>query len=172
MKQVEILKFTTNDIGRLQQISRQTFTETFASVNSTENMKKYLDEEFSIEKLLSELSDGNSEFYFATYDKDVVGYLKLNFGQAQTELQSDLGVEIERIYVLREFQGKNLGQDLFNKALEIAGNKNADYIWLGVWEENLKAIKFYERNGFQTFDKHLFKLGSEMQTDLMMKLAL
>ena len=86
--------------------------------------------------------------------------------------QNKSAVEIERIYVLPEFQGKDVGKQLYNKALEIAQQKNAEFMWLGVWEENPRAISFYKKNGFVEFDKHIFKLGDDEQTDIMMKLAL
>jgi ribosomal protein S18 acetylase RimI-like enzyme len=135
-------------------------------------MTKYLEEGFSIEKLTTELNDKNSEFYFAILDNNVIGYLKLNFGQSQTELQDDKALEIERIYVSKEFHGKNVGQLLYKKAIQIAREKKADYVWLGVWEENPRAINFYKKNGFIEFDKHFFKLGNDEQTDIMMKLKL
>lgn len=135
-------------------------------------MTKYLDEYFSVEKLTAEFNNKSSEFYFATIGKNVIGYLKLNFGQAQTELQDGNALEIERIYVLKEFHGKGVGQLLYDKALQIARQKNVDYVWLGVWEENRRAINFYTKNGFVEFDKHIFKLGNEEQTDKMMKLSL
>lgn len=172
MEQIEIEQVTLNDIEELQQIGRQTFYETFSAGNTEENMTNYLNEGFSIEKLTAELNDKNAEFYFATVDKNVVGYLKLNFGQSQTELQDDKALEIERIYVLKEFHGKKVGQVLYEKAINIAKQKNADYVWLGVWEENPRAISFYKKNGFVEFDKHIFKLGDDEQTDIMMKLKL
>jgi ribosomal protein S18 acetylase RimI-like enzyme len=172
MTDIEIQKVTLNDIDRLQKIGRQTFYETFSAGNSEENMTKYLAEGFSIEKLTTELSDNNAEFYFATLDDNVIGYLKLNFGQSQTELQDDKGFEIERIYVLKDFHGKSVGQILYDKAIEVAKLKNSDFVWLGVWEENPRAINFYKKNGFIEFDKHIFKLGNDEQTDIMMKLKL
>ncbi len=135
-------------------------------------MTKYLDEYFSVEKLTVEFKNKSSEFYFATIGKNVIGYLKLNFGQAQTELQDEKALEIERIYVIKEFHGKDVGQLLYDKALQIAKQKIVEYIWLGVWEENRRAINFYTKNGFVEFDKHIFKLGNEVQTDKMMKLSL
>lgn len=161
-----------NDISQLQKIGRQTFAETFSAVNTEENMRKYLEESFSNEKLISELTDKNAEFYFAEFDNHVIGYLKLNFGQSQTELKDNKAVEIERIYVLRGFHGKRVGQLLYEKAIQIAKQINADYIWLGVWEENLRAISFYKKNGFVEFNKHIFKLGNAEQTDIMMKLKI
>ncbi len=135
-------------------------------------MKKYLDEDFSLEKLTAEINNKNSEFYFAKLDNNVIGYLKINFGSSQTELKDDKALEIERIYVLKEFHGKNIGQLLYNKAMQISRQKKADYIWLGVWEENPRAINFYKKNGFMEFDRHIFKLGNDEQTDIMMKLKL
>ena len=172
MTGVDIQKVTIENVVLLQKIGRETFFETFADGNTEENMNKYLDEGFSISKLSTELNDINAEFYFAKLNDDIIGYLKLNFGQSQTELQEFNALEIERIYVLKEFHGKSVGQILYNKALEIAKQKSVDYIWLGVWEENHIAIHFYKKNGFVAFDKHIFKLGNDKQTDIMMKLKL
>lgn len=170
MANIEIRKVTLKDIDQLQRIGRLTFQETFSASNSEENMKNYLEEGFSEEKLTAELKDENSEFYFATLDDEVIGYLKLNFGESQTELKDNKALEIERIYVSKEFQGKSVGQLLYDQAIQIAKQKNSDYVWLGVWEENPRAIRFYKKNGFVAFDKHIFKLGDDGQTDIMMKL--
>lgn len=172
MANVEIKKVNINDIDQLQKIGRQTFYETFSAGNSEDNMKKYLEEGFSFEKLTNEINDTNSEFYFAVFETNVVGYLKINFGQSQTELQDEKAIEIERIYVLKDFHGKSVGQMLYDKAIQISRQKSADFIWLGVWEENPRAIRFYKKNGFVEFDKHIFKLGNDEQTDIMMKLKL
>lgn len=172
MNSIEIIKITISDITELQRIGRQTFKETFADSNSEENMKSYLEEDFSLEKLAKEVNNENSEFYFAKIDNEIIGYLKVNFGESQTELKDSKALEIERIYVSKEFHGKSVGQLLYDKAIEIAKQKNSDYVWLGVWEENPRAISFYKKNGFVEFDKHIFKLGDDEQTDIMMKLKL
>ena len=169
---IEIIKVELKYIDKLQEISKQTFSETFSDGNTEENMTKYLDEGFSIEKLSAELNDKNAAFYFATINANVIGYLKHNFGQSQTELQDDKGLEIERIYVTKEFHGKKVGQVLYEKALEIAKLNNSEFVWLGVWEGNPRAINFYNKNGFVEFDKHIFKLGNDKQTDIMMKLKI
>jgi ribosomal protein S18 acetylase RimI-like enzyme len=172
MNEIVINKIGNEQIDQLQQIGRQTFSETFAESNSAENMAKYLEDAYSYEKLSAELNDPNSLFYFAMMGQDVIGYLKLNFGASQTELKDNDALEIERIYVLKSFQGKRVGQLLFDKAIQIAKEQNAEFVWLGVWEENKKAIQFYTRNGFVEFDQHVFVLGDEAQTDIMMKLEL
>ena len=172
MKDIKIQKVTLNDISQLQKIGRQTFSETFSGDNSEEDMKKYLDENFSTEKLTDELNNKNSEFYFAKFEDTVIGYLKLNFGESQTELKDNKALEIERIYVPKEYHGQSVGQILYEKAIQVAKQKDTDYVWLGVWEENLRALSFYKKNGFVEFDKHIFKLGNDEQTDIMMKLQL
>ncbi|PXY47386.1 GNAT family N-acetyltransferase [Flavobacterium hydrophilum] len=172
MNNIDIKKISIKEIDQLQKIGRQTFQETFSESNSEDNMKSYLETGFSNEKLTAELTDENSEFYFAILENKVIGYLKINFGVSQTELKDNKALEIERIYVSKEFHGKSVGQLLYNKAIEIANHKKSEYVWLGVWEENQRAIKFYEKNGFVEFDKHIFKLGNDEQTDIMMKLQL
>ncbi len=132
-------------------------------------MEKYLEEGFSLTKLKAEIDDPNAEFFFATLDNNIIGYLKLNIGQSQTEITNVNALEIERIYVLKEFHGQNIGQQLFEKAIERAYAQKVNFIWLGVWEENKRAIQFYTKNGFVAFDKHIFKLGDDEQTDIMMK---
>lgn len=158
------------ELEQLQQVARQTFRETFAEVNTPENMCKYLDERFSTAQLGAELQNPQSEFYVATMGERVIGYLKLNYGAAQTELQEEGALEIERIYVIGEFHGKQVGQLLYDRAIGIAREKGASYVWLGVWENNKRAIAFYRKNGFVAFDTHTFILGDERQTDLLMKI--
>lgn len=172
MENITIQGVTVNDLAQLQKIGRKTFSETFSSGNTEENMNKYLVEGFSKEKLREELNNENSEFYFAVLDEKVIGYLKLNFGSSQTEIQDSISLEIERIYVLQEYYGKKVGQVLYEKALQVAEDKKVNYVWLGVWEENPRAIRFYQKNGFVEFDKHIFVMGDEEQTDIMMKKTL
>lgn len=169
MRNMEIKRITVSDIKLLQEIGIKTFNETFSVGNTEENMTKYLEEGFSEEKLTSELNNEYSEFYFAVIDDKVVGYLKLNFGSSQTELQDSISLEIERIYVLQQYHGKKVGQVLYEKAMQVAEDKKVNYVWLGVWEENPRAIRFYQKNGFVEFDKHIFRLGDDEQTDIMMK---
>ena len=169
---MKIRKINIDDLETLRNLSIQTFKETFEEVNTEEDMQKYLDENLSIEKLKTELENPNSEFYFAENNDEILGYLKLNFKDAQTEKLEENHFEIERIYVLKAFLGQKIGQILFDKAIEIGREKNLEYVWLGVWEENHRAIRFYEKNDFEIFGKHDFVLGKDVQTDLLMKLKL
>ena len=169
---MEIQKLTVADAVALQSISVQTFSETFTEDNTEENLAKYLADAFNITRLTEELNNPESQFYFAVLNDTVIGYLKINLGQAQTELKEANGLEIERIYVLKEFHGKGIAAALYQKAIAIACQQNCTYVWLGVWEENKRAIGFYTKNGFAEFDRHIFMVGDDAQTDIMMKLLL
>jgi ribosomal protein S18 acetylase RimI-like enzyme len=169
---VEISLIQPNEINELQKFSKETFVEAFSNQNTEENMQKYLEENLSIQQLTNELLNSESSFYFARMDEKIIGYLKVNFGKAQTDFKEDDSIEIERVYVMVEFHGKEVGKKLLDKAIEISREQNAKSVWLGVWEKNYKAIRFYHKNGFVEFGKHPFILGDDIQTDILMKLQL
>ena len=165
---IQIKKCTVDDLLILQEISIETFNDTFKDQNSPENMKAYLERAFNVKQLQSELANHSSEFYFIYLDGQQAGYLKVNSNEAQSENISDESLEIERIYIRNKFQGKGLGKYLINKAEEIAINKKKKSIWLGVWEKNENAIKFYEKQGFVQTGAHSFYMGDEEQLDYIM----
>lgn len=169
MQEIIIQRIGTENVEQLQKIAEQTFFDTFSQHNTAENMTQYMATGFTIDKLTAEIENNNSEFYFALSENEVIGYLKINTGDAQTELLDINAFEIERIYVSNDFHGKKVGQILYDKALEIAKERDASYVWLGVWEENPRAIQFYKKNGFVEFDQHIFKFGNEEQADIMMR---
>ena len=172
MSSITIKKATISDLEVIQEISKQTFMETFADVNSAENMENYVQDNFNSAQVASEINNRESAFYLASLENETVGYLKLNFGNAQTEMVNKQAIEIHRIYVSKAFLGKKIGQLLLDEAKKIAQQSGADYLWLGVWEENYRALQFYRKNGFVEFDKHIFTLGNEQQTDLLMQLEI
>lgn len=121
---VNIVHIKPQDVVLLQQISRQTFIETFSEHNTAEDMQVYLNNNLSEQKLLSELNHPESEFYAKYLNNKAVAYLKINFGQAQTEQNLIDAMEIERLYVLKEYQGKQIGLKLLIKAIKIAHSKS------------------------------------------------
>lgn len=165
---IKIKKCRLADIDKLQEISYQTFNETFKHQNSSENLKAYLEKAFNFEQVEKELSNVSSEFYFACFDNELAGYLKINIDDAQSEKIDDDSLEIERIYVKSKFQKHGLGKKLLNKALEMANKENKKMVWLGVWEKNENAINFYKKMGFIQTGAHSFFMGDEEQTDLIM----
>jgi ribosomal protein S18 acetylase RimI-like enzyme len=172
MEQVKISSASLPDLETIQIIGRQTYLDTFKNSNTEADMRKYLEESFSEQNLRTEIGNPNSWFFIAWENETPVGYLKINTGKAQTELQDSSSLEIQRIYVKSSHHGKKVGQLLLDKALAIALSQNKNYLWLGVWEQNPRAIRFYEKNGFVAFDKHLFKMGNDEQTDILMKKTL
>lgn len=172
MESFLIKECNLNDIEKIKYISEKTFYETFSEENTKEDIDNYLKENFSYEQLESEIKNDNSKFFIVENDKDVVAYMKLNLDKAQTETGHTNTIEVQRVYVSLEFKGKQVGKKLIQKAIEIGKNNNLRYIWLGVWENNINAIKFYEKLGFEKFDSHIFKLGEDEQTDNLMKLLL
>jgi GNAT superfamily N-acetyltransferase len=172
MEGVQIVKVQNEEVDKLQRLSTQTFVETFAPYNSEADMQDYLTKSFNLITLKQELVNPNSQFYFAVLNTNPIGYLKVNMGPAQSDVNDASSLEIERIYVLKSYLGKKVGQGLFKKAFAIAKEFQKKYIWLGVWEKNERALEFYKKNGFVAFDKHVFNLGTDEQTDILMKLDL
>lgn len=166
---MRITSLTVSDVSILRGIARDTFIETFSEANKAEDMERYLTENFSEEQLARELSNPNSFFYVAEVNGHVVGYLKLNTARAQTEPQAADALEIERIYVLGSYHGGGVGQALYHHAMSVAEDRKASYVWLGVWEHNHRALRFYAKNGFIAFGTHIFQLGNDQQTDILMK---
>lgn len=168
METIHVKQAFSAQLAALQKLGRQTFYETFASSNTRENLEAYMEESFNTLQLQKELADPDSQFFIAYDHEQAIGYLKINTGAAQTEPLPN-ALEIQRIYVLKNYLGKAIGQLLFNKAVEVAKEKKVDSIWLGVWEKNARAIQFYKKNGFVEFDRHIFQLGDDPQTDLLMR---
>lgn len=169
MPQLTLKPLTPSDLPTLQEVSISTFVETFAHLNSEESMRKYLEECLSLSKLTEEFNTGGSEFFFAMMGEEVIGYLKINTGKAQTEPVEN-ALEVERIYIRKEYQGIKSGKFLLDHAFRSAREKGLKTVWLGVWEKNTKAIGFYERHGFTRFGQHIFMLGEEEQGDIVMKM--
>lgn len=170
MSEFKIRKLFVKDLSQLREISIRTYRQAFDESNTEQNMLDYINTSFSEEKLTLELQNPYSEFFFVEHEDKPIGYLKLNLGKAQNEFKEDDALEIERIYVDEAFHGKRIGQLLFDHCIAFAKEKGVKYAWLGVWEHNTKAMKFYEKNGLEVFDQHPFRMGDEVQTDLLMKL--
>lgn len=169
---IRTIKCTLEDTHKLQEISYETFSDTFKDQNSPENMNAILERAYNFIQLEKELSNPSSDFYFVYFNEELAGYLKLNIHDAQTEDMGDESLEIERIYIKRAFQKHWLGRFMLNQAMEMAISRNKNKIWLGVWEKNENAIAFYKKMGFFQSGSHSFFMGDDEQTDLIMALTL
>jgi len=164
-----IRECSISDLPILQKISRETFQSTFGDMNTQENMNAYLEEAFHPERLKRELENEGTSFYFIYENEELAGYLKLNESEAQTDVHDPASLELERIYVAGSFQGKGVGRRLMEKAVAEAARRKKTYLWLGVWEKNKKALAFYEKNGFYLMGTHAFVMGTEVQTDYLLR---
>ena len=160
------------DLHALKEVSESTFAVAFARFNTPEDMHEYMSEAFAIDRISKELSDPDVAYYFAEVQGKIAGYIKLNARQAQTDLQDPHSLELERIYVLQAYQNQGIGQSLLTEAIRLAKEEGCHYLWLGVWDQNEGAIRFYQRHGFRTFGKHDFFLGKDRQSDYLMRYEL
>ncbi|WP_040203385.1 GNAT family N-acetyltransferase [Neobacillus jeddahensis] len=165
---INLKKCTLEDSRKLQEISYETFNETFNHQNSPENMNAYLERAFNLTQVEKEISNLSSQFFFVYFNHEVAGYVKVNTDDAQSEEMGDESLEIERIYIKKQFQKHGLGKYLLNKAMEIARERDKKKIWLGVWEKNENAMAFYKKMGFVQTGAHSFYMGDEEQIDFIM----
>lgn len=152
------------EIHLLRELGEATFRETFKDQNTTENLEAYLAKSFALTTIQAQYDNTNTDFYFARVNDEVLGYLKLNYTTGK--------VEIERIYVKQAAQGQKIGKALFEFSLGIARSRSAEWLWLGVWQENKNAVDFYAAKGLEVFDTRKFKLGNELQDDFLMRLRI
>ena len=169
---IKIRIATFQDVETVLQIASQGFAETFREQNTEEDLKLYLTNSFSLEKMAKEFEEPNVTFFLAEYDGKLVGYAKLHTEENPPELAGRNHIELQRIYVLKEYHSKRIGKELMAVSIDIARKNNFDVLWLGVWEHNLKAIAFYKKWGFERFSQHDFYLGTDKQLDHLMKLEL
>jgi GNAT superfamily N-acetyltransferase len=169
MNTFQLIQVTHDHIEILRQLSIVTFTATYAQYNTPEDMQQYIATEFSVEKLGADVTGGDSAFYLALDRQTPIGYIKVNYAPSQTDLHDPESLELERIYVLKDYQGKKAGQFLLDAALAIALKNDLNYLWLGVWDKNTNAQQFYAKNGFVPFGTHTFLLGSDEQLDILLK---
>jgi ribosomal protein S18 acetylase RimI-like enzyme len=164
-----IREATVEDARLIANISHQTFYETFAAHNSKEDMDKFLNQQFTKGKLIMEVGARGNIFLLA-YDDDIVaGYIKLRDERVPPAMGTVAAMEVARIYAMKNQIGKGVGSFLMQSCIDIAKKKNKEWLWLGVWEKNQRAIEFYTKWGFEKFDETDFLLGDDMQRDWLMK---
>ena len=169
MPMIEMAQST--DVNTIRDLSIATFAETFASLNTEEDMEQYNERHFSTDELQREIDNPDSTFVVAKVDGVPAGYMKVNVGDAQTEEMLGNRMEVQRLYILRQYKRNGLGARFMHSAFDMARAQGKSVIWLGVWEHNDAAIAFYKRMGFVQFGSHDFVLGEDRQTDLLMEAA-
>lgn len=161
-----------NDAKLLSELGKTTFYDTFAEQNTPEDMKLYLETSFSEEIQSSELENKDIIYLIAENKGIPIGFVKLKQNSTIEGISNGKPIEIERIYTLKEYIGKGIGAELIKKSIQEAKERGFDYLWLGVWEKNPRAIRFYEKWGFKKVGGHTFLLGKDPQNDFIMELNL
>lgn len=164
-----IRSVTPEDLKDLQAISRETFKATFGAYTATNDMDKFLETNYSDKKLKQELNNASSKFFFLQVGPEIAGYLKVNQASAQSENLGTDHFELEWIYLRQKFQYQGLGKVLLDYTLKLAREANKQIIWLGVYEKNLSAQKFYAKNGFKCFSQHTYQVGNDPQIDYLLE---
>jgi ribosomal protein S18 acetylase RimI-like enzyme len=171
MSSISIRRASSVDSSLLTELAYKTFWDAFAHhpKNAPDDLAAYMRQAFTEEQLLNELSDANNIFLIAEYEGETAGYAKLIIGTIEDGVTAENPIELSRLYSHQRFLGKGVGQTLIDECFSIAKTKGHDVMWLGVWEYNPRAQKFYEKNGFHFVGKHIFLLGSDPQIDLLMQ---
>ncbi|HYV13774.1 MAG TPA: GNAT family N-acetyltransferase [Pyrinomonadaceae bacterium] len=172
MNDVTIRRGTVEDAGLLSELAARTFSETFAADNTPEDLAEYVATSFNIARLTSELEDPASTFLIAELDGNAAGYARLHDGEPEKCIEGANPVELVRLYVLREWLGRGVGEQLMRACLDAARQAGHETVWLGVWERNARAQAFYRKWNFRTVGEHVFPLGSDLQRDIVMERAL
>lgn len=170
-----MLQFTPiqqKDIPVLQALATRTYTHAFAHKNKPGVLEEYTGYAFAKAHLEKQLVVPHSFWYFIKNNDTIVGYLKLNTEEAQTEFQEPDGLEIERIYIDVPYLYQGFGKKAIDFAISEALKREKNYIWLGVWEENPDAVQFYKKCGFTITGTHPYDMIAEIQTDYIMQYSL
>ncbi len=158
-----------NDAILLRKLSEDTFRDTYTEFNTPENMEAHIAKNFSIEAIINDLQSPQNQYFIIEHDTQIVAFAKLVKDHRTKGLTNKKVVEIERFYVDKSLHGQQLGRKLMDFCTNWSKENNFETIWLGVWENNQNAMEFYKKMGFEFLDKHIFVLGTEIQTDFTMK---
>jgi len=164
-----IREATTKDARLIADISHQTFFETFAAYNRKEDMDKFLKQQFTKGKLIMEVGARENTFLLAYNGNDIAGYVKIRDERVPLSMGKVNALEVARLYAMSNQIGKGVGSRLMQACIDIAKQRKKEWLWLGVWEKNQRAIDFYTKWGFEKFDETDFLLGDDMQRDWLMK---
>ena len=166
-----LVRVKIDQLETLRDLEVETYRDTFGPYIVEEDLEDYFSTVLSLEQIEKDLLDPESETYFVlNEDQEICGFLKINWGQAQTEqVEMDKSFEIQRIYVKKQCHGAGFGKEMFTFALDQAKSRGFEWAWLGVWERNFKAQDFYYRFGFERFSEHQYITGDTVDTDWLLR---
>jgi diamine N-acetyltransferase len=166
---VQLRRACVDDARLLSQLGARLFAQAFGSANTPEDMRMYLESAFSVEIQTAELGDDDRATWIAEdAGKAAVGYVMMRRGTRSNGVSGDAPAEIQRVYVDRSWHGQRVGDALINACIDQARAWHSDVLWLAVWDENARAIAFYEKMGFRPVGTQTFTLGTDVQKDVVM----
>ncbi len=165
--EIRIRRIVMKDAAALAAMARQTFYDTFTGTCTEGDMQSFLEEYFNLPQVEAELANESDYYFFAEADGVPAGYLRFMEDYSNFPLpQKTKALEIKRLYVLKEYHGKGVAQTLMDFSVNYAEGNNYEVLWLGVWEHNTRAQKFYAKYGFKDSGyTHDFPIGNTPQTD-------
>lgn len=159
---MRIVEAKVSDATYIALLARITFTETFGHFFTDKtDLYQYLDQTFGVQKIRNSIQKSNNIFWLAYIDELPVGYAKLKLNSPSQFIATENVCQLQKIYVLKDFLSKKVGHSLQNELLSRAAMSNSEKIWLSVLKTNVRAIKFYEKNNFETVGDHDFQIGKE-----------
>ena len=166
-----IRQATVEDAKLLTDLAYTTFWDAFAHhpKNAPDDLNHYMRQAFNVEQIAAELVDEKNIFLIAEIGDEAAGYSKIILDNIEPGITAERPVELSRLYSHQKHLGKGIGQTLMDACFERARDEDRDVMWLGVWEYNPRAQRFYEKNGFRVVGSHVFQLGKDPQTDLLMQ---
>lgn len=160
---------TPADAALLTNLGARTFRDAFGPDNASADVEQHVAATHSPAAVAANLADPNATVLIATDASGrPLGYAALLAGSAIAPVRADAPLELERLYVEHAATGGGVGSALMAAVLGHAARGGHDAVWLGVWERNTRAVRFYERWGFAAVGDKTFTVGTDVQRDLVM----
>jgi diamine N-acetyltransferase len=166
---IKIRKATIEEVPAVRELAIEVYTDTFAEHNTRENLEAFFKDAYTLEKFEKEFHEPNTVLYVGLDDLKIVGFLRLRQSHEVNNFLGNNHIELQRLYIHRDYHGSTVAKMFMEEALNYAKAKKHEWMWLGVWEKNFRAQKFYAKWGFERFSEHVFQMGDDPQTDWLMK---
>ena len=169
---IEIQTAAANHAKLISVLGTVTFYEAYFEQDNPNDLAGYIHEAFELDKIRDEIEDKSSIFFVIYLDKQAVGYAKLREDSEAYCIKNETAVELQRIYIVERVFGRGIGEILLNYCLETARRRGFKTLWLGVWEENKRAQRFYEKHGFKRVGELHFPYGENVGINFVMEKVL
>jgi len=169
---IEIHKAETADAKLVSVLGTVSFYEAYFEQDSAHDLANYINESFEIEKIRTEIEDKNVAFFIIYLNEKAVGYAKMREDSKVDCITNENSIELQRIYIIERVYGKGIGENLLNHCLETAKKQGFETLWLGVWEENKRAQRFYAKHGFKRVGELKFPYGESVGTNFVLEKVL